>query len=194
MSDSSPLPQLQDLNPNPTTCLPEALRPQSQSHSSSEEQSGFPQASAPASSTSESSTSTFNANANANANAENSTNGGTDDRPTSSIFSRSDAAPVHNVPMRVIRRPLPSELDENKVLTFMEEMKGGDTFTPIELVKVKSPLKSNPSGPSEVFYFAMGGCHRYEATKRLGLETIRARIIEVPASQMRVYLGAGSPF
>ncbi|WVR08590.1 hypothetical protein IAU60_005645 [Kwoniella sp. DSM 27419] len=116
------------------------------------------------------------------------------DKPTSSIFSRSDAAPVHKVPMRVIRRPLPSELDEGKVRTFMEEMKAGDTFTPIELVKVKSPLKSNPTGPAEVFYFAMGGCHRYEATKRLGLETIRARIIEVPASQMRVYLGAGSPF
>lgn len=41
---------------------------------------------------------------------------------TSSIFSRSEAAPVHLVPMRVIRRPLPSELDEEKVQTFMAEM------------------------------------------------------------------------
>jgi sulfiredoxin len=70
----------------------------------------------------------------------------------------------------------------------------GDTFTPIEVVKVRSPLKTDPKGQVHNFYFAMGGCHRYEATKRLGLETIRARIIEVPASQMRVYLGAGSPF
>lgn len=29
---------------------------------------------------------------------------------------------MHNVPMRVINRPLPSELDENKVKTFMAEM------------------------------------------------------------------------
>ncbi|WVW80908.1 hypothetical protein I302_102899 [Kwoniella bestiolae CBS 10118] len=115
-------------------------------------------------------------------------------RPTSSIFARNEEAPIHNVPMRVIRRPLPSELDEGKVQTFMEEMKAGDTFTPIEIIKVKSPLKINPTGPAETFYFAMGGCHRYEATKRLGLETIRAKIIEVPAKQMRVYLGAGSPF
>lgn len=44
-------------------------------------------------------------------------------RPTGSAFSRSDSAPVHDVPMRVIHRPLPSELDENKVQAFMNEMK-----------------------------------------------------------------------
>jgi len=96
--------------------------------------------------------------------------------------------------MRIIHRPLPSELDEEKVLAFMEEMKSGDIFTPIEVVKVRAPLRTDPTKATQNFYFAMGGCHRYEATKRLGLETIRARIIEVPASQMRVYLGAGSPF
>ncbi|EIW69927.1 hypothetical protein TREMEDRAFT_19218, partial [Tremella mesenterica DSM 1558] len=114
-------------------------------------------------------------------------------KPTSSVFARDQGA-IHNVPMSVINRPLPSELDENKVLTFMDEMKRGDSFTPIEIVKVRAPLKIDPTGPARPFYFAMGGCHRYEATKRLGWETIRARIIEVPASQMRVYLGAGSPF
>lgn len=46
------------------------------------------------------------------------------DRPESSIFARSDA-PVHNVPMSVIRRPLPSELDEAKVRAFMDEMQVG---------------------------------------------------------------------
>ncbi|KIR35679.1 sulfiredoxin [Cryptococcus deuterogattii 2001/935-1] len=114
--------------------------------------------------------------------------------PTSSVFSRAEDAPVHNVPMRVINRPLPSELDENKVKAFMAEMERGDSFTPIEVVKVKAPLKTDPTGPPQVFYFAMGGCHRYEATKRLGWETIRARIINVPANQMRIYLGSGSPF
>lgn len=143
--------------------------------------------------------------------------------PNSSVFSRAEDAPVHNVPMRVINRPLPSELDENKVKAFMAEMEvgyfvtvllvchciishdsdsddcesyiqRGDSFTPIEVVKVKAPLKTDPTGPPQVFYFAMGGCHRYEATKRLGWETIRARIINVPANQMRIYLGSGSPF
>jgi sulfiredoxin len=44
---------------------------------------------------------------------------------TSSVFSRDADAPVHVVPMRVIHRPLPSELDEDKVQAFMEEMKVG---------------------------------------------------------------------
>ncbi|KAK1923074.1 ParB/Sulfiredoxin [Papiliotrema laurentii] len=115
-------------------------------------------------------------------------------KPTSSVFARNEDGAVHNVPMRVIHRPLPSELDEDKVKAFMKEMEAGDTFTPIELAKVRAPLKNDPTQTPHNFYFAMGGCHRYEATKRLGWETIRARIIDVPASQMRIYLGAGSPF
>lgn len=131
-------------------------------------------------------------------------------KPGSSAFARGQGD-VHVVPMSVIRRPMPSELDEGKVALFVEEMKvrirrrgrsrmallihkGGDMFTPVEIVKVKSRLKSDPTGPVHNFYFSLGGCHRYEATRRLGLPTIRARIIEAPASQLRVYLGAGSPF
>lgn len=44
------------------------------------------------------------------------------DKPKSSVFARGEGE-VHIVPMSVIQRPLPSELDENKVLAFMEEMK-----------------------------------------------------------------------
>ncbi|TXT11085.1 hypothetical protein VHUM_01836 [Vanrija humicola] len=112
----------------------------------------------------------------------------------SSIFARDENAPVHVVPMRVIHRPLPSELDESKVQSFMKEMQAGDVFTPIEVIKVRAPLKTDPNGTVQNFYFSMGGCHRYEATKRLGLPNIRARIIEVPPAAMRMYLGAGSPF
>lgn len=41
--------------------------------------------------------------------------------PTSSAFARNEKE-VHIVPMSVIRRPLPSELDEAKVLGFMDDM------------------------------------------------------------------------
>ena len=47
-------------------------------------------------------------------------------KPTGSIFAGSDSAPIHDVPMRVIHRPLPSELDEDKVTAFMAEMKVRD--------------------------------------------------------------------
>lgn len=73
-------------------------------------------------------------------------------------------------------------------------MQKGDAFTPIEVVKVQAPLKSDPEGKVHNFYFSVGGCHRFEATKRLGWPTIRARIIQVPPSNMRIYLGAGCPF
>lgn len=43
-------------------------------------------------------------------------------QPRSSAFARGQGD-VHVVPMSVIRRPMPSELDEGKVLSFMEEMK-----------------------------------------------------------------------
>jgi uncharacterized ParB-like nuclease family protein len=39
-----------------------------------------------------------------------------------SKFATSDA-PTEQVPMRVINRPLPSELDEDKVERFMEDIK-----------------------------------------------------------------------
>lgn len=61
------------------------------------------------------------------------------DKPDSSIFARDDA-PVHNVPMAVIRRPLPSELDEAKVQAFMEEMK-------VSMSYVVCGLASSPAAP-----------------------------------------------
>jgi len=44
------------------------------------------------------------------------------DKPQSSAFARGDGE-VHMVPMSVIQRPLPAELNEDKVKAFMEEMK-----------------------------------------------------------------------
>jgi len=44
------------------------------------------------------------------------------DKPQSSAFARGDGE-VHIVPMSVIQRPLPSDLDEEKVKAFMQEMK-----------------------------------------------------------------------
>ncbi|CDZ96727.1 sulfiredoxin-like isoform x2 [Phaffia rhodozyma] len=90
---------------------------------------------------------------------------------------------IHDVPMNIIRRPIPSELDEEKVNVFMKEVARGDEFTPIEVLRVRDPLDSSKS-----YYYSVGGCHRFEAHKRLEKETIRGKIIEVPAGVMRPYL------
>lgn len=128
-------------------------------------------------------------------------------------------------------RPLPSLLDEEKVQTFVREVEvikstasplaasgadsrsflsqRGDEFTPIEVLRVRSP-----ANPDQSYYFSLGGCHRcvplslwythalaltdtlprFEAHKRLGRETIRGKVIEVPASVMKKYLGSSAPF
>lgn len=40
------------------------------------------------------------------------------------------------------------------------DSQAGDVFTPIEVVKVRAPLKNDPTRAPQNFYFAMGGCHR----------------------------------
>ncbi|TIA91636.1 hypothetical protein E3P99_00962 [Wallemia hederae] len=107
-------------------------------------------------------------------------------KPNSSVFQSERSDNVHDVPMRVINRPFPPELDEGKVEQFMKDYEKGDVFTPIEIWRAK-----NAQGQS--FYFSFGGCHRYEAAKRLKRETIRAKIVDVPSATIRAHLGNSSP-
>lgn len=128
-----------------------------------------------------------------------------------SIFVSSDA-PVYDVPMSVIHRPLPSSTDENKVSTshntqgglqcnttshqqhhsasrgsslqvqqFVGRMQQGDDFTPIEVLWVEKCDND--------YYFAFGGCHRWEAHKRLKRPTIKAKLVRTTPKSLSVYLG-----
>lgn len=91
-----------------------------------------------------------------------------------SVFtSQAVDAPVYDVPMRALNRPFPPILDEGKVERFMDDMRNGDDLTPIEVLRCQAP------NDERVFFFSFGGCHRYEAAKRLGLETIKGKIINV---------------
>ncbi|CAO3618380.1 unnamed protein product [Cunninghamella echinulata] len=96
---------------------------------------------------------------------------------------------VVEVPMSVINRPLPSELNKEKV----DEMKNllnnpehDQDLTPIDIHHVK--YEDND------YYFAFGGCHRFAAHKELNKPTIRAKLISTPPSMINTYLGASSPF
>lgn len=97
------------------------------------------------------------------------------------------------VPLSIINRPIMPEIDEDKVATFMEDMEAGDDFPPIEVLRVVMP-GDKPSEPERRYYFSFGGCHRYEAHRRLGKTTIKCKIIDVQGHIIRQHLGASCPF
>ncbi|KAL7332224.1 hypothetical protein PS15p_204300 [Mucor circinelloides] len=96
---------------------------------------------------------------------------------------------VYDVPMSAINRPIPSQLDKQKVENMKQVLQipgREEELTPIDVHHVKHK--------GQDYYFAFGGCHRWAASKELGRETIRAKLIETPASVISTYMGASSPF
>ena len=91
--------------------------------------------------------------------------------------------------MSAINRPIPSQLDREKVermKTVLQTPDREQELTPIAVHHVEYK--------GQDYYFAFGGCHRWAASKELGKETIRAKLIDTPASVINTYLGSSSPF
>lgn len=58
---------------------------------------------------------------------------------SSSIFVPDDA-PVYDMPVSAINRPLQSVVDADKVQRFVADMQAGSVFTPIEVVHVQGDV------------------------------------------------------
>ncbi|KAI1286816.1 Sulfiredoxin-1 [Halotydeus destructor] len=97
---------------------------------------------------------------------------------------------VHDVPFKVLIRPFQSELDEDKVQSLMDSLSGksksSEIIPPIDVLWVKG---SNGGD----YYYSFGGCHRYEAHKRLKLATVKCKLVESTISDLKHYLGSSTP-
>ncbi|PSN17959.1 chromosome partitioning protein ParB [filamentous cyanobacterium CCP5] len=83
---------------------------------------------------------------------------------------------IEDIPIHQIRRPLYRQNDPAKVQSLMESIQAIGLQEPIDVLEVEGQ------------FYGFSGCHRYEACRRLGHDTIRCRVRRAPQSVLRMHL------
>lgn len=83
---------------------------------------------------------------------------------------------VQQIPIQQIHRPLYRRNDPEKVQALMASIEDIGLQEPIDVLEVDGA------------YYGFSGCHRFEACRRLGHETILARVRQAPRSVLKLHL------
>ena len=76
------------------------------------------------------------------------------------------------MPLSVIQRPIVPVLDESKVCSMIDTLNADSSkIPPIDVLWIQKNDND--------YYFSFGGCHRYEAHRRLGRSVVRVKLIRV---------------
>ncbi|MGV2389734.1 MAG: chromosome partitioning protein ParB [Microcystis novacekii Mn_MB_F_20050700_S1] len=87
-----------------------------------------------------------------------------------------EAMEIKNISLSQIRRPLPRQIDPEKVNQLMQSIAEEGLREPLDVLEVDGN------------YYGFSGCHRFADHQRLGKETILCRVRRAPKSVLAKHI------